>query len=404
LSQNLHEIKYSLLGNHKTEEGDDNPDPNAQFRHTNHAVKRNLARGWPVISVDTKRKQSLGNYQNAAQQWRPDKQPHKALGHDIPSLEGPHLSLRFYDIGQNTGLVKSELVIGATARQSAARMQCRHQEEQQRYKESWIGYKLHTEAADGQIPIRCILTSASPPDSQAAIPPERMTARRVTSLSDLSDSAYDAPPIHEQVRALSRVPIIDINPRRQAQLKVELQAEAKRQKLLNFDYPEECALSRTHKGGAGKRGSVKEESDGRSVWVRCNAKVMCHHMFGIVAPAADQALRLIMEATMALGKLKTGVNSDVIVAAWRKQRTNDSAPLPIAGTVISWLLKQMNATVRPEPIPLEVFLKRLIGIIIVETLQSRSPRQPMAPYERSNSHPPMRPRTIGHSGGVRRNK
>ena len=107
------------------------------------------------------------------------------------------------------------------------------------YKESWIGYKLHIDAADGQIPISCILTSASLHDSQAAIPLARMTAQRVTNLYDLSDSAYDAPSIHEQIQALGRGPIIDINPRRDAELKVEFQAEAKRQKLLNFTYAEE---------------------------------------------------------------------------------------------------------------------------------------------------------------------
>jgi len=68
------------------------------------------------------------------------------------------------------------------------------------YKESWTGYKLHLDVADGQIPISCILTSASLHDSQAAIPLALATAQRVTSLYDLSDSAYDAPLIHEQMR------------------------------------------------------------------------------------------------------------------------------------------------------------------------------------------------------------
>ncbi|EQD64754.1 transposase, IS4 family protein, partial [mine drainage metagenome] len=73
------------------------------------------------------------------------------------------------------------------------------------YKESWIGYKLHLDVADGQIPISCILTSASLHDSQAAIPLARLTAQRVTNLYDLSDSAYDAPLIHEQIRSLGHV-------------------------------------------------------------------------------------------------------------------------------------------------------------------------------------------------------
>ena len=160
------------------------------------------------------------------------------------------------------------------------------------YKESWIGYKLHIDAADGQIPISCILTSASLHDSQAAIPLAHMTAQRVTNLYDLSDSAYDAPSIYEQIRALGRVPIIDINPRRDEELKVELQTEAKRQKLLNFDYAEDVRYrERTTVERVNAR--LKDEFGGRSVRVRGNAKVMCHLMFGIVALAADQILRLI---------------------------------------------------------------------------------------------------------------
>ena len=57
---------------------------------------------------------------------------------------------------------------------------------------SWIGYKLHIDAADASIPVSCILTSASLHDSQVAIPLATMTDARVTNLYDLMDSAYDA--------------------------------------------------------------------------------------------------------------------------------------------------------------------------------------------------------------------
>jgi hypothetical protein len=60
---------------------------------------------------------------------------------------------------------------------------------------SWIGYKLHLDVADGDIPISAVLTSASLHDSQAAIPLATMTASRVINLYDLMDSAYDAPEI-----------------------------------------------------------------------------------------------------------------------------------------------------------------------------------------------------------------
>jgi hypothetical protein len=160
------------------------------------------------------------------------------------------------------------------------------------YKESWIGYKLHIDAADGQIPISCILTSASLHDSQAAIPLALTTAQRVTNLYDLSDSAYDAPLIHEQIRGLGHIPIIDANPRRNAARKAELQAEQKRCKLLNFTYAEDVRY-RERTTVERVNGRLKDEFGGRMIRVRGHAKVMCHLMFGIVALAADQILRLI---------------------------------------------------------------------------------------------------------------
>ncbi|MHB2009953.1 MAG: transposase [Acidobacteriaceae bacterium] len=160
------------------------------------------------------------------------------------------------------------------------------------YKETWVGYKLHLDVADGQIPISCILTSASLYDSQAAIPLARLTAQRVTHLYDLMDSAYDAQSIHEQIRGLGQIPIIDAHPRRDAAQKAELQAEAKRRKLLNFNDAEDVRYrERTTVERVNAR--LKDEFGGRTVRVRGNAKVMCHLMFGIVALAADQILRLI---------------------------------------------------------------------------------------------------------------
>jgi hypothetical protein len=160
------------------------------------------------------------------------------------------------------------------------------------YKETWVGYKLHIDAADGQIPISCILTSASLHDSQAAIPLACMTAQRVINLYDMADSAYDAQPIHEYIRGLGHIPIIDVHPRRDQALKEELQAEEKRCKLLNFHYAEEVRYrERTTVERVNAR--LKDEFGGRTVRVRGNAKVMCHLMFGIVALAADQILRLV---------------------------------------------------------------------------------------------------------------
>jgi hypothetical protein len=160
------------------------------------------------------------------------------------------------------------------------------------YKETWVGYKLHIDAADGQIPIGCIITSASVHDSQAAIPLACMTAQRVTNCYDLMDSAYDARLIHEYSRGLGHIPIIDAHPRRDQELKAELQAEAKRRQLLNFNYAEDVRYrERTTVERVNAR--LKDEFGGRMIRVRGHAKVMCHLMFGIVALAADQILRLI---------------------------------------------------------------------------------------------------------------
>ena len=106
VAQLLHDLEYSLQSNRKTEEGRDHPDRDAQFRHINAAVKRGLAQGCPVISVDTKKKELIGNYVNAGQQWLPAKQPTKVRGHDFPSPDVPRAyPFGIYDIGRNTGFV-----------------------------------------------------------------------------------------------------------------------------------------------------------------------------------------------------------------------------------------------------------------------------------------------------------
>lgn len=100
------------------------------------------------------------------------------------------------------------------------------------HKESWIGYKLHIDTADGGIPVSCVVTAASVHDSQVAIPLATITATRVTSCYDLMDSAYDAEAIKQHSRYLDHVPIIDINPRATPGLKQELADEAKRQRCV----------------------------------------------------------------------------------------------------------------------------------------------------------------------------
>jgi transposase len=160
------------------------------------------------------------------------------------------------------------------------------------YQETWNGYKLHLDVADGQIPISCILTSASLHDSQAALPLAALSAGRVTNLYDLMDSAYDAESIHDYSRRLGHVPIIDVNPRRDAAAKAELQAEEKRGQLLGYQTAEKM---RFHERTTVERvnARLKDEFGARMVRVRGNAKVMCHLMFGVLALTVDQILRLI---------------------------------------------------------------------------------------------------------------
>lgn len=161
------------------------------------------------------------------------------------------------------------------------------------YKETWIGYKLHIDVSDGQIPISCILTSASSHDSQAALPLAEMTNQRVTNLYDLMDSAYDSPIIRGHSKSLGHVAIIDINPRRNTKLKEDLRTEAKRLEILHFERPEDrrynerTSIERVN-------GRLKDEFGGRMVRVRGHTKVLTHLMFGILALAADQLFRLIM--------------------------------------------------------------------------------------------------------------
>ena len=98
VAQILRSMDYSLQGNRKTEEGADHPDRDAQFRHINGKVKTALDTGQPVISVDTKKKELLGNYVNTGRQWRPQKTPKKVNGHDFPDPSIPRaLPYGIYD-------------------------------------------------------------------------------------------------------------------------------------------------------------------------------------------------------------------------------------------------------------------------------------------------------------------
>ena len=161
------------------------------------------------------------------------------------------------------------------------------------YQESWIGYKLHIDAADGGIPLSCILTSASVNDSQVAIPLATMTAERVTNLYDLMDAAYDAAEIRAHSESLGHVPIIDVNPRNNsATFKQELKQEAKAKRTLGQPYAKDVRY-RERSTVERVNGRLKDEFGARQVRVRGHSKVLCHLMFGVLALTVDQLLRLV---------------------------------------------------------------------------------------------------------------
>lgn len=106
VGQMLAEINYSLQGNRKTEEGDDHPDRDAQFRHINSIVTSSMEANIPVISVDTKKKELVGNYYNKGRQWLRKRKAKHVQGHDFPDPEVPRAyPYGIYDIARNTGFV-----------------------------------------------------------------------------------------------------------------------------------------------------------------------------------------------------------------------------------------------------------------------------------------------------------
>src|ERR1035438_6299792 len=102
----LHELGYSLQANRKTTEGTNHPDRNAQFEHVNTRVKRYLASKDPVISVDTKKKELVGDFKNGGRELRPKGDPEPVRVHDfaIPEL-GKVAPYGVYDIAANTGWI-----------------------------------------------------------------------------------------------------------------------------------------------------------------------------------------------------------------------------------------------------------------------------------------------------------
>src|SRR5258708_7589269 len=102
----LREEGFSLQGNAKTIEGNQVPDRDAQFRYLNEQVREHRDAGEPVVSVDTKKKELVGNYRNGGREWRPKGDPVHVKDHDFPDLElGKAIPYGIYDLAADTGWV-----------------------------------------------------------------------------------------------------------------------------------------------------------------------------------------------------------------------------------------------------------------------------------------------------------
>ena len=157
--------------------------------------------------------------------------------------------------------------------------------------ERWTGYKLHIDSGDGEVPISCILTSASLHDSQVAIPLSTMSGQRVDHLYELMDAAYDSKDIAEHSHFLGHVPIIDVNVRRNTALKAHIRTESLARRHANFTDPT-AERYKVRSTVERVNSSLKDTYGGRNVRVRGHAKVFCHLMFGVLAMTVEQLMRL----------------------------------------------------------------------------------------------------------------
>jgi hypothetical protein len=102
----LRSLGYSLQANVKTREGAQHPDRDAQFEHINATVKAALDEGQPVISVDTKKKELVGDFKNAGREWRPQGSPIPVRVHDFKDVElGKAIPYGVYDLVRDEGYV-----------------------------------------------------------------------------------------------------------------------------------------------------------------------------------------------------------------------------------------------------------------------------------------------------------
>lgn len=155
----------------------------------------------------------------------------------------------------------------------------------------WIGYKLHLTVDDHGVPLAGITSSASLNDSQAAIPLAKLTEKRVVNLYDVMDSGYHSNIIIEHSKSMGHVPIIARQSKKDGE-KEERRLEKIAWDTLNWKPPEEkryeirTTIERTIS-------RLKDEFGIAVVRVRGAIKVSTHLMFGVLALAADQLLKIV---------------------------------------------------------------------------------------------------------------
>ena len=106
VAKELKELDFSLQSNRKTREGDSHPDRDAQFEHINKKARSFMRRGQPVISVDTKKKELVGDFKNAGREWRRRGRPQEVRSHDFPDPKMKKaIPYGVYDLMHNEGWV-----------------------------------------------------------------------------------------------------------------------------------------------------------------------------------------------------------------------------------------------------------------------------------------------------------
>ena len=158
------------------------------------------------------------------------------------------------------------------------------------HKKSWIGYKLHLDAADERFPISCIVTSASLHNSQVVFPLATITAERVDSLYDLMDSAFGATEIYAHSRVLEHRPINYKNSRSK---KATYRLGKKAEKNAGF-IPSERVHCKARLMVERVFGRLKDEFGGRNLRVPGHMKVTCHLMFEVFALTLDQLMCMLL--------------------------------------------------------------------------------------------------------------